>query len=89
MKEHMQESQRAGGLGRVSYLLLQAPTVPVTLVMKRVRAGIMQRQQESREGARKIKANREGNPRGLAVHALRSGAETQRDELSTCSSRTV
>lgn len=30
MKEHKQESQRAGGLGRVSYLLLRAPALPVT-----------------------------------------------------------
>lgn len=57
------------GPGRVTYLL-PPPAVPVTLVMKRVRAGIRQGQWESREGAPEIKAKREGNPRGLAVCAL-------------------
>lgn len=56
---------RGSGEGQVPSV--RAPAVPVTLVMNRVRAGIMQRQRESREGAGEIRADREGNPRGLAL----------------------
>lgn len=64
-----------------SYLLLWTRTFWVTLVMKRVSAEIMQREWENKEGAREIKANREGNPRGLSFErALQSGLETQRKE---------
>lgn len=37
--------------------------------MKRVSAEIMQREWENKEGAREIKAKREGNPRGLVIWA--------------------